>query len=171
VELRPEYPVRSARTALRPLSDADVAALVLYRARPDVCRWVPFEPMSAEEVARASEDARARTALDAEGQTLTLGVEVGYVFNPDFAGNCYATVAVHTLLHLAFDELGLYRVTARVDQRNHLTAELAARLGMRQEANLVKNEWFKGKWSDELDLPLLEEEWSAQHRTTVRAHG
>ena len=99
------------------------------------------------------------------------GVEVGYVFNPDFAGNGYATEAVHTLLHLAFDELGLYRVTARVDQRNHLTAELAARLGMRQEANLVKNEWFKGKWSDELDLPLLEEEWSAQHCTTVRAHG
>lgn len=52
MELRPEYPVRSARTVLRPLSDADVAAFVLYRARPDVCRWVPFEPMSAEEVAR-----------------------------------------------------------------------------------------------------------------------
>src|SRR6266581_5195912 len=31
VELRPAYPVRSRRTALRPLSTDDIAALVAYR--------------------------------------------------------------------------------------------------------------------------------------------
>ena len=192
MELRPAYPVRSPRTALRPLGDDDIAALVAYRGRPDVCRWVPFEPMTASVVIRHLATTWARTALDAEGQHLTLGVEllatgdlvgdvllawhsaehrggeIGYVFNPDFSGQGYATEAVHTALHLAFDDLGLHRVTARVDARNLRSAQLAARLGMRQEAHLVQNEWFKGAWSDELDFALLAEEWSAQHPKHTR---
>jgi RimJ/RimL family protein N-acetyltransferase len=178
--------------ALRPLGDGDIAALVAYRGRPDVCRWVPFEPMTAGVVARHLANTWARTTLDADGQHLTLGVEllatrelvgdvllawhsaehrggeIGYVFNPDFSGQGYATEAVHTLLHLAFDGLGLHRVIARVDARNLRSAQLAARLGMRQEAHLVQNEWFKGEWSDELDFALLAEEWSAQHPNQTR---
>jgi len=34
---------------------------------------------------------------------------------------------------------------------------------MRREAHLVSNEWFKGAWSDEVDLALLDSEWAAQH--------
>ncbi len=34
---------------------------------------------------------------------------------------------------------------------------------MRQEAHLISNEWFKGAWSDEIDLALLEDEWAVQH--------
>jgi RimJ/RimL family protein N-acetyltransferase len=56
--------------------------------------------------------------------------------------------------------LGLHRVIARVDARNDASARLARRLGMRQEAYLVRNEWFKGEWTDELDFALLEEEWA-----------
>jgi RimJ/RimL family protein N-acetyltransferase len=32
---------------------------------------------------------------------------------------------------------------------------------MRQEAHLVQNERFKGRWSDELDFAIPEEEWRA----------
>ena len=35
---------------------------------------------------------------------------------------------------------------------------------MRREAHQVSNEWFKGKWTDELDYALLESEWADQHR-------
>jgi RimJ/RimL family protein N-acetyltransferase len=187
MELRPLYPVLSDRTALRPLGSGDIGALVVYRSRPDVCRYVPFEPMDADAVAARLAGPWAGTVLDSEGQSLTLGVtlrstgelvgdvllawhslehrsgEVGYVLNPAFGGHGYATEAVHTLLHLAFDQLGLHRVTARVDARNRPSAALAARLGMRQEAHLVENEWFKGGWSDELGFALLAEEWRAGH--------
>jgi RimJ/RimL family protein N-acetyltransferase len=125
----------------------------------------------------------ARRVLEAEGEALTLGVElmasgeligdvilmwhsakhrggeIGFVFNPRFGGRGYATEAAHRLLHLAFDDVGLHRVTARVDADNHSSARLAGRLGMRQEAHLVKNEWFKGRWSDELNFAILEDEW------------
>ena len=82
---------------------------------------------------------------------------------PAFAGHGYATEAVHTLLHLAFDQLGLHRVVARVDAANRPSLALASRLGMRQEAHLVENEWFKGAWSDEVDFALLASEWTARH--------
>jgi RimJ/RimL family protein N-acetyltransferase len=64
------------------------------------------------------------------------------------------------LLHLGFDGLGLHRITARLDARNQASARVAGRLGMRQEAHLLHNEWFKGEWSDELDFAMLEAEWS-----------
>jgi RimJ/RimL family protein N-acetyltransferase len=35
------------------------------------------------------------------------------------------------------------------------------RIGMRQEAHLVQNEWFKGEWTDEIDYAILDEEWRA----------
>jgi len=89
------------------------------------------------------------------------GGEVGYVLNPEFGGHGYASEAVRRLLGLAFDDLGLHRVVARIDARNEASARLARRLGMRQEAYLVCNEWFKGEWTDELDFALLEDEWAA----------
>lgn len=187
VPLRPAYPVRSARLLLRPLSEADAAALLSYRSLPEVCRYVPFEPMDTAAIATRLAGQWRNTTLENEGDFLTLGAEVaatgqlagdvmlywssardstgeiGYVFHPSFSGRGYATEAAHTVLHLAFDELGLHRVIARVDARNGTSARLAARLGMRQEAHLVENEWFKGEWSDELDFALLESEWRARH--------
>jgi RimJ/RimL family protein N-acetyltransferase len=72
------------------------------------------------------------------------------------------------MLHLAFDQLGLHRVTASVDARNTASLRLADRLGMRREMHLVSNRWFKGVWSDEIAFALLEYEWIAQH--LIRPH-
>ena len=52
-------------------------------------------------------------------------------------------------------------MTARVDERNVASRALCERLQMRQEANLIENEWFKGEWSSEIDYALLKREWSA----------
>jgi RimJ/RimL family protein N-acetyltransferase len=89
------------------------------------------------------------------------GGEIGYVLNPDFAGHGYATEAAHALLRLGFDDLGLHRIIARLDERNEPSARVARRLGMRQEARLVHNELFKGEWSTELDYAMLADEWPA----------
>lgn len=198
--LRPCYPVRSARLLLRPLTEPDAESLHAYRSRADVCRWVPFEPMDMAAVVARLRTNMARDSLDEEGDALFLGAElaesgqlvgdvmlrwvsadhqcgeIGWIFNPAFGHRGYATEAAHTLLHLAFDELGLHRVFARVDARNDASARLALRLGMRQEAHLVQNEMFKGEWTDELDFALLEAEWRSQHQArgcpfNVERHG
>jgi RimJ/RimL family protein N-acetyltransferase len=129
----------------------------------------------------------ARTELTGEGQSLTLGAEVsqtgelagdivlfwhseehaggeiGYVFNPSLGGRGYATEAVTMMLRLGFEELGMHRIIARIDERNDPSVRLARRVGMRQEARLVENEFFKGEWSTELDFAILAAEWHAAH--------
>jgi RimJ/RimL family protein N-acetyltransferase len=183
VNLDPVYPIRSARLLLRPLSVADVEPLLAYRSLPEVCRYVPFTPMDRDDVLDRLRGRWSCDALDREGDALVLGAElagggglvgdvmlrwisaehqcgeIGYVFNPAHAGRGLATEAAHAVLHLAFDDFRLHRVMARLDARNAASARLAARLGMREEARLIENKWFKGEWTDELDFGLLGREW------------
>ena len=183
------YPIRTARLALRPLTPDDADDLVAYRSRPDVCRWVPFTPMDRTDVVTQILGVWANHQLTDEAQSLTLGMEladgverptvigdvvlfwhsrehasgeVGYVVNPSFGGHGYATEAVSAMLEMAFGRLHLHRVTARVDARNEASQQLARRVGMRQEAHLLENEWFKGGWSDEIDFAVLDHEWRRQ---------
>jgi RimJ/RimL family protein N-acetyltransferase len=181
--LRPSYPVRTERLLLRPLTAADADALLAYRGRDDVSRYVPFDPMSRDEILKRIAGPWARTELTDEGQFLTLGAElagtgelagdvllswhsrehaggeIGYVINPALGGHGYATEAAHAMLRLGFEGIGLHRIVARIDERNEPSMKLAARLGMRQEARLVHNEFFKGEWSNEVDFAMLADEW------------
>lgn len=86
-------------------------------------------------------------------------LEIGYIFAAAYGGQGYATEAVRALLDLAFGTLGTRRVVARVDARNDASRRLLARLGLRQEAELVENEWFKGEYSTEIDYAVLRREW------------
>jgi RimJ/RimL family protein N-acetyltransferase len=184
--LRPSYPVRTERLLLRPLATGDADALVAYRGRADVSRYVPFEPMSRDAIIERIAGSWARTQLTDEGQSLTLGAQVtetgelagdvvlfwhsrahaggelGYVFNPVLGGRGYATEAASMMLRLGFEGLGLHRIFARIDERNQPSVRLARRLGMRQEARLVDNEFFKGEWTTELDFAMLADEWRAR---------
>ncbi len=178
---------------LRPLTGADIDALLAYRSLAEECRFVPFEPMDRAVVLERLNGSWGRTAIAAEGESLTLGFEldsggqvigdvmlaftsaehrggeIGWMVNPVHGGRGYATEAAHAALHLAFDELELHRVVARVDARNGSSLRLAERLGMRREAELIGNEWFKGEWSDEIDFAVLEDEWLAQHPNGPRS--
>lgn len=186
--LRPTYPIRTGVLLLRPLTVADTDALLAYRSRADVARYVPFEPMTRDVIAERLVTHWARTELTDEGQALTLGIEeaesgqlvgdvvlfwrsrihasgeVGYVINPEFGGRGYATEAADAMLRLGFDGLGLRRIVARIDERNEPSARLARRLGMRLEARLVENEFFKGEWTTELDFAILADEWRARRQ-------
>jgi RimJ/RimL family protein N-acetyltransferase len=125
--LRPSYPISTLRLRLRPLSLEDIEDLLAYRGRADVCRYLPFEPMDEEALTGRLAGALGRREITAEGQALTLGVElaasgrlvgdvtlfwrsaehrggeIGYAFNPDIAGQGYATEACKAILNLAFD--------------------------------------------------------------------
>ncbi len=93
--------------------------------------------------------------------------ELGYIFDPAFAGRGYATEAAREVLRLAFDELGLHRVVGRIYAENLASARVLERLGMRREAHLVSNERLRGEWTDEVIYALLEHEWSGQRLREV----
>jgi RimJ/RimL family protein N-acetyltransferase len=184
--LAPDYPVQTKRLALRPVGPADVDDLLAYRSLPEVCRYVPFTPQDRATVIARLSTTWAATAIEAEGDALSLGIErrdsgrligdvilmfhsaehlggeIGWVLNPTHSGQGFMTEAATALVGLAFDQLGLRRVVARVDSRNTASLALARRLGMRQEAHLIENELFKGEWTDEIDFAMLAAEWRSR---------
>lgn len=184
--LAPSYPVLTERLALRPIVAGDIDDLLAYRSRPDVCRWVPFEPQDRARIEKLVAGQFARRELERAGEALFFGVEhrdsgrligdlmlnwaseehrgaeLGWVLNPEYGGRGFATEAVLAVMQLAFDGLGLHRLTARIDADNAASIRLAERLGMRREAHLVENEWFKGRWSDEVDYAILDREWAGR---------
>lgn len=188
----PEYPIETGRLRLRPIDPSgDVDAIHAYQSLPEVCRYIPYEPRTRGDVAkRLADPERARSTLTEPGQALSLAVEVkncgrvvgdlmlswqdetnaeiGYVIHPDHQGQGIATEASAVLLDLAFDGLGVHRVMARIDQRNPASGAVLTKLGMRREAVLVENEWFKGEWSTEVDFAILDREWRAAPRTVTR---
>lgn len=190
MHLRPTYPIATPRLRLRPLRDDDLEALLDYHASPDVHRYLPMGPMDADTVrSRIASGPWSWTTLEEEGDAINLGVErsetgvligdvmlawasrrnesaeIGYVLNPRHTGHGFATEAARALLRLAFDELGLHRVTARVVADNAPSLALAERLGMRQEAHFVQS-WRHGDaWFDEVHLAILRSEWSGARGT------
>jgi RimJ/RimL family protein N-acetyltransferase len=180
-----EHPVRTERLVLRPIDPVgDLDAIHAYASREDVCRYIPWTPRTRDEV-EAWLPRRAITTIESPGLGASLAItlaatgelvgdtmiiwtsdehrtgEIGYVVNPAYAGHGYATEAARAMLGMAFDRLGLRRVVARVDARNPASAAVLRKVGMRQEAVLVENEWFKGAWSTEIDFAILEREWRA----------
>ena len=179
------------RLRLRPLTAADTDALLSYRGDPEVCRYLPFPPMDAAEIARRLETQWFRTELVNDDEHVTLGAErrdtgeligdvilflksrangngeIGWVFHPSVAGQGYATEAATAMLDWAFGHNGLRRVVARLDELNLSSARLCERLGMRLEARLVENEFFKGVLSSELDYGILDREWAARREATA----
>ena len=173
---------------MRPVTAADADAMLTYRGRADVCRYLPFDAMTRERLLERLATDLKTTEITDEKQALTLGVELlttgaligdvvlffhsrehaagelGYVFAPEAGGQGYATEACLAILGLAFDVLGLHRVVARLDARNEDSARLAARLGMRLEAHFVSSEMFKGEWTDELVYAMLADEWAQRPR-------
>ena len=187
--LAPDYPILTERLLLRPIdAEGDLMAIHAYRSDPEVCRYVPFSPGTPEEMAeRLADPERVRSVIDADDQALFLVMirrdtgeligdlvlfwhstehlrtEVGYVLHPDHEGHGFATEGTRALLALCFEQAVAHRVTARLDVRNEASTRLLARLGMRREATLVEDEWFKGEWSTTLVYAMLDREWEAQN--------
>ena len=176
------YPVLTQRLIIRPLNPSDLARHHEIFSNSDVVRYlyeVPFDLQGAKEhLAR-----RCVPDLPAEGSWINFGVEVqgenvligelgignvsvphahyeiGYVFDPVYKGNYYATEGAELMAEMAFSILGAHRVSGRLDARNTSSARVLERLGMRREALHIENEFVKGEWTDELVYAVLESEW------------
>jgi len=186
------YTAETARLRLRPYAVSDFASFHDLHSRPAVARYLPWETRD-EAASRAALERHRSLVLDKDGDGVTLAAfdkdtgrlvgdlvlflrsvqhrtgEIGYVLHPDFQGRGLATEGAGHLLDLGFTALGLRRIVARLDARNTASAAVLARLGMRHEAHLVQNEWFKGEWGDEDQFAILRSEWAAQAPTRAGA--
>lgn len=177
------WPVRTARLTLRPAVADDLAATWEYRRLPEVSRWLTRAPATPEEYREQFLDPErlARTVVvELEGEVigdLMLKVEdawaqaevadrargtqaeLGWVLHPEHAGHGYATEAVRALIDLAFDDMGLRRVTAGCFAANEASWRLMERVGMRRETVTVRESLHRsGEWLDGMGYALLADE-------------
>tara|TARA_R110002020_G_scaffold134603_6_gene300717 strand:- start:1205 stop:1786 length:582 start_codon:yes stop_codon:yes gene_type:complete len=183
--LFPTYPIATERLRLRPFTRGDVDAVFAYRRREDVARYLFDLPLSREDCAEAIQQRIGQVALQAEGDKIVLAVElasttaligevsliwrsaearqgeVGWIFDPHYHGQGYATEAANALLDLGFGPGDMHRVAARCDVRNEASWRLMSRLGMRREAHFREHAVFKSEWDEEFVYAMLWREWQA----------
>jgi RimJ/RimL family protein N-acetyltransferase len=177
-------PLNTARLVLRAMTPGDVEDIHAYQSRDDVCRYLPFEPRTREEVTEKVTKHSEALALNGDGDYWQLAVEradapgrvigdvyftiksvanatgeIGWTMHPDFSGHGYMTEAACAVLEVAFGDLGLHRVKATIDPRNRRSAALCKRLGMRREAHFVEDLWFKGDWGDTAIYAVIDRHW------------
>lgn len=177
-------PLRTGRLTLRRFQPEDFDAYSAYHQRSDVYRFLYASPPSVE--ALEAQFSRVLAAsFEKDGDTLRLAVvrdedaalvgevllkiasagalqaEVGYIFNPSFSGQGYATEAVRAMISFGFRTLGYHRIFARLDALNRGSIGVVERLGMRKEAHLIENDRFDGVWGDEFIYAVLNREWTS----------
>lgn len=174
-------PLETPRLVIRRLQMDDLPAFVAYRALPEVARWqlwenydlergrklitetLDKEPFTANDWFQFAVEDKASGALigdlylkmDEAGQQ----AEIGWTFEPGHQGKGMATEAARALMTHAFAVHGLHRIYAITDPRHERSWKLMLRLGMRPEAHLRENLWFKGAWADDVIYAVLEREW------------
>jgi RimJ/RimL family protein N-acetyltransferase len=180
------YPLTTERLIIRALTADDLDRHHALFSNPEVVRYLyfgPFDRQGAQEhlarrsiVDLPSEGGWINFGVEVKGEGVLIGelamgfisaahahYEVGYVFDPAYAGQGYATEGTAMIVELAISGLGAHRVSGRLDARNHPSARVLEKLGMRREAHFIQNEYVKGEWTDELVYAILATEWRAIH--------
>jgi RimJ/RimL family protein N-acetyltransferase len=86
--------------------------------------------------------------------------EIGWVLNPRYHGNGYATEAARALLRYGFETLKVHRMIATCQPENVASSRVMEKIGMRREGH------FRsciprpdGSWWDEYFYAMLEDDW------------
>lgn len=79
--------------------------------------------------------------------------ELGYVFNSNYHGRGYATLACKKVIQKAFDTCEIHSVEALCDPDNVSSGKLLERLGMRREGHKIQNVFFRRNDKGEPEWP------------------
>lgn len=175
--------LRTERLELRPVRDKNVDRILEYRNLPEVTRWLlrtEVDPASFKAAwRRAAEDPDDHSVAVVLGDvvvgTVSLDVvdgmgqpgmpprveaQIGYIFDPAYGGQGYATEAVTAILAHAFDRLGVRRVTAGCFADNLASVRILEKVGMRREQHGVGDSWHAELgWVDGYTYAVLAEAW------------
>jgi len=147
-----------------------------YISDPETVYFEPYDPKNMDETRQdlawriSSEE---MIAVEYDGKligNLYLGVrdmetrELGYVFNRAYWKRGFAREACFALMDEAF-RTGIHRIFAECDPQNPNSWHLLEALGMRREAYMRKNVFFRRDasgnpiWKDTYVYAILQEEW------------
>lgn len=170
------------RLVIRRFCYDDWENLYKYLSQETVVKYEPYNVLSEEE---CKEEAEYRSKSDAffavclkennkligyvyfnqQGSKEFLTWEIGYVFNPSYYGNGYATEACKRVLKYGFEELGAHRAIGKCRPENASSLRLLERLSMIREGHFRKLAFFRRSnegqpiWHDAYQYSILDEEF------------
>ena len=174
---------RTERLVLRAPRPEDAGRILEFRNLPEVQRWLmvtTVEPDGyGESLRRSAEDPHDHSVVvELDGTVIGivfLEVEdgagqpgkpertealLGYIVDPAYAGHGYASEAAAAMVGVAFEELGVRRVTAGCFADNLASVRILETIGMRREQHGVRDSWHADLgWVDGYSYALLAEEW------------
>ncbi|MFD5429439.1 GNAT family N-acetyltransferase [Streptomyces sp. NPDC127084] len=175
-------PVVTERLVLRLFTADDIEDMYAYQGLPEVARYLYRQPRDRARCAEVIERFSQGTHWKEDGDNLTLAVcrrdtpgvigevtvtlssayarqaEIGWTFHPGHGGRGYATEAALALRDLAFRELSVHRLYARLDAENRASERICERLSMRREAHLIDNDRNDWGWGSEYVYAILARE-------------
>ncbi len=187
-------PAPTPRLRFRPFAASDFAAVHAYASDPAVTRYTSFGPNSEEEtrgfLARAAAAAGAESrvswvfAMVHAGSGALIGscgldladpvgpqLSFGYVLDPRWWGQGYATETAGALLRFGFEELGAHRLFAHVFVGTDASARVLTKLGLRLESEVRQGTFVRGQWHDVRTYAMLRSEYPMRQGTGKREQG
>jgi RimJ/RimL family protein N-acetyltransferase len=160
--------INTARLIVRRFYEGDYVALYAYLSNPSVYRFEPGEPISLEKakqlcieraqgddywavILRSTSEMVGHLSFRQTGTQEFFTWELGYIFNPEFHNQGYATEAAKALLAYGFKNFGIHRVVAHCSPENIASWRVLEKIGMRREGHYHKNIFF---YRDEQGKPL-----------------
>lgn len=175
--------IETERLIVRNFKPEDWLDLQEYVSRQEVLKFEPHWDPSDEACQKAAQDFSGGDTFivsELKGSGKMIGHvyfhrlepaafmtwELGYIFNPQYQGQGYATESCKAVLQYAFDIYKTHRVIAKCNPVNVRSWKLMERLGMRREGcglkcvTHTKSSDGSPVWWDEYQYAILAEEWS-----------
>ena len=180
--------LRTDRLELRAVREEDIDRMLQYRNLPEVTRWLlhtEVDPVSFRaawlHAADDPHDHSVAVVLDDQvigtvsldvvdgmgqpGMPSRTEAQLGYVFDPAYAGRGYATEAVTAMVAHAFERLGVRRITAGCFADNLASVRILETVGMRREQYGIGDSWHADHgWVDGCTYAMLAEHWHDRTR-------
>ncbi|UCD09928.1 MAG: GNAT family N-acetyltransferase [Dehalococcoidales bacterium] len=169
------------RLIVRPFRESDYKDLYEYLSLEETYQYEPGEPVSLEE---AREYALKRSnsvnwwavtlkddikdklighiSLFQTDMEIFKTWEIGYIFNPDYHNQGYATEACQAVINYAFTQLNAHRIVANCSPANRASWRVLEKCGLTREATRRKNAFFRTDdngdpiWFDSFEYAILD---------------
>ena len=174
--------IETSRLNIRKFLRSDAADLYEYLSKPEIYEYEPGGvPASFERVqelaARRAEGNEFYAVVLKEKQKMVghlyfaqiepkefLTWELGYIFNPAYQKQGYASESARALIEYGFTHMGIHRVEAHCNPLNVASWRVMEKIGMRREALLLKHAFFHHNpdgspiWIDSYGYGMLRED-------------
>ncbi|HTS19363.1 MAG TPA: GNAT family N-acetyltransferase [Verrucomicrobiae bacterium] len=174
-------PIETPRLSLRKLQPEDLPDALEILSDPETFQYEERPPMDEDEAKRWLERVVKEKLSDISGQ-LTLGIalhdggkliglawirytdsnrqqaSVGIQIHGGFKRRGFGFEGFRAVLAFCLRDIGLHRVITSCDSRNAGAVRLFGKLGMRNEAECLRDRFVDGEWADTRWFAMLDQE-------------